>query len=64
METNEALSYIKKKYECKIHPDGRSIIIYNISLKGFQQICKKLCCSGFYKEEEEIAVASNFGYYK
>lgn len=65
MSTEEVLTQLRNKYRCKVHPtDKKSIVIYGVSLKDFGKICERFMCSGFYNEENQFGVATNFGLYK
>ena len=65
MTRDDALFQVKKKFRCEKHPeDKKAIVIFDISLKDFEKICERFCCSGHYVEERSMAVATNFGLYK
>lgn len=59
---NQCKSELSVQYETKPHPDGRSLIVSNITSDVLNRICKRYRCSGMMIDDA-TGVVTNFGYY-
>jgi len=54
---------LSKEYEVEICKFDKTALFVHCTEKHFDLICKRLKCSGIYREELRKGVITNFGYY-